>query len=646
MCGVGVCVWARVSAAPRHSWLGCWAVCVLRLHPVTPGTSARCGCVCFGSGFCCAPPLLAGVLGLCVCSACTQPLLATGARRGCVCLGSGFGCAPALMAGVLGCVCAPLAPSHSWQGCAVWVCVFGLRFGCGPPLLAGVLGCVCAPLAPSHSWPRVRGVGVCVWAWVSAAPRHSWLGCRAVCVLRLHPATPGHGCAVWVCVFGLGFRLRPATPGWGVGLCVRSACTQPLLATVARCGCVCLGSGFGCAPPLLAGVLGCVCAPVAPSHSWPRVRGVDVCVWARVSAAPRHSWLGCWAVCVVRLHPASPGGGCAVWVCVFGLGFRLRPATPRWGVGLCACSACTQPLLARVHGVGVCVWARVSAVPRHSWPGCWAVCVLRLHPATPGHGCAVWVCVFGLGFRLRPATPRWGVGLCACSACTQPLLARVHGVGVCVRARVSAAPRHSWLGSWAVCVLRLHPATPGTGARCGCVCLGSGFRCAPPLLAGVLGCVCAPLAPSHSWLCVSLGAVLCVPCPLRSVRCCASLCWCACAVLFVWCVLLLGPGAVVRCRVLCCFLLVCCGAVLGLVARGCLLVPCCGALLSVLLCWCCAFVSFPCVCGAVLRCASCCSVPVASALLFVPRAVACPCVLCQRRCYQRAKAGMSTHGYR
>ena len=143
----------------------------------------------------------------------------------------------------------------------------------------------------------------------------------------------------------------------------------------------------------------------------------------------------------------------------------------------------------------------------------------KIKPQTSNHswhGCAVSVCVFRLGFRLRPATAGWGVGLCVCSACSQPLLA--------------------------------------TGARCGCVCLGSGLGCAPPLVAGVLGCVCAPLAPSHFWLCVSLGAVLCVPCPLRSVRCCASLCWFACAVLFVSCVLLLAPGAVVGCCALCCFL--------------------------------------------------------------------------------------------
>ena len=45
-----------------------------------------------------------------------------------------------------------------------------------------------------------------------------------------------------------------------------------------------------------------------------------------------------------------------------------------------------------------------------------------------------------------------------------------------------------------VCALglfRLYPATPGWGVRRGCVCLGSGFGCAPPLLAGVSGFVCA-----------------------------------------------------------------------------------------------------------------------------------------------------------
>ena len=335
--------------------------------------------------------------------------------------------------------------------------------------------------------------------------------------------------------------LYPATPGWGVW-----------------CGCVCLGSAFGCAPPLLVWVLGCVCvrarAPLVPLPFLAGVCGVCVCVSARVSAAPRHSWLGCLGVCVLvcasRLYPATPGCGvrrgcvcsgpgfgcappllagvlgclcvcvpasfvprhswlgCVVWACVLGLRFRLRPATPGWGVGVCVCScarsACIPPLLAGVCGVGVCAWARVSAAPRNFLLGFWAVfvfvCALRLYPATPG----------------------WGVRRgCAClgsgSGCAPPFLGGVLGC-VCVLVRPPRVPRHSWLGcaAWEFVLglgSQLRPTTPGWGVWCGCVCLGSGFSCAPPLLARVLGCVCvrvpAPLVPRHSWLgCVMWVCVL------------------------------------------------------------------------------------------------------------------------------------------
>ena len=155
------------------------------------------------------------------------------------------------------------------------------------------------------------------------------------------------------------------------------------------------------------------------------------------------------------------------------------------------------------------------------------------------------------------------------------------------------------------CVLQCSPARVCFVVVWWCVLLFAALLCA----VCVLGC-CAVRSLS-SLLCAMLGfAVLvrlcCAVHVVRAVagaRCCGAL---LCVVLFP---------------------LVCCGAVLGLVAPGCLLVPCCGALLSVSLCWWCWFVSFPCVCGAVLRCASCCSVPVESALLSVPRAVACPCVL-------------------
>ena len=600
VCSVGVCALAWVLAAPRHSWLGCWGVCVfvcpLRLYPATPGRSVWCGCVCLGSGFGCAPPLLARVLG------CVRVRVRT-----------------------------PLVPRHSWLGCAAWVCALGLGFRlrpASPGWGVGVCACLCSRSACTPPLlAGVCGVGVCVWARVSAAPRLSLLGCWGVCVfvcpLRLYPATPGRsvwcgcvcfglgfgcaplllagvlgcvcararaplipgptwlGCAAWVCVLGLGFRLRPASPGWGVGvcacLCSRSSCTPPLLAGVCGVG-VCVWARFSAAPRHswlgCWGVCVCSCAPSACTPPLlAGVCGVGVCAWAWVSAAPRHSWLGCSGVCVLvcplRLFPATPGSGvwcwcvclgsafscappflagllgcvcvrmpaplvprnswlgCARWVCVLWLGFWLRPATPGWGVGVCACScarsACTLPLLAGVCGVGVCVWVRVSAAPRHSWLGCWGVCVfvcaLRLYPATRGWGVRRG-CVFGLGFWLRPATPGWGVGVCVCwcarSACTLPLVAGVCGVGVRLGG-VLVAPRHSWQGCGGVCVfvcpLRLYPAPPGWGVRRGYVCFCSVFGCAPPLLAGVLGCVyfrvTAPLVPLPllAWVC---GVCVCV----------------------------------------------------------------------------------------------------------------------------------------
>ena len=424
-------------------------------------------------------------------------------------------------------------------GWGVWcVCVYsGSGFGCAPPLLAGMLACVCvrlpALLVPRHSWLGCV-VWVSVWAGLSAAPRQSWLGCWHVCVfvcpLCLHPAT--RGWSVWCgCVFGLGFRLPPATPGWGVGVCVcscaHSACTPPLLAGV--CGvCVCASVRVSAAPRHswlgCWGVCVCSCARSACSLSLlAGVLGVGVCAWARVLAAPRHSWLGCWGVCVLvcplLLYPATSGSGvrrgvCAwargsaaprhSWlgcsgVCVFVCPLSLHPATPGWGVWcVCVCLGsgfgCALPLLAGVLG-SVCVCVRAPPVPRHSWLGC-----------------VVCVCLLGLGFWLRPATPRWAVGmcvrLCARSACSPPLLAGVCAVGACAWARVLFAPRHTWLGCWGVGAfvgpLCFYPATPGLGVWCGCVCLGSGLGCAPPLLAPVFGCVCvcvrAPPVPHHSWL--------------------------------------------------------------------------------------------------------------------------------------------------
>ena len=145
-------------------------------------------------------------------------------------------------------------------------------------------------------------------------------------------------------------------------------------------------------------------------------------------------------------------------------------------------------------------FGRVTCMARAaSVPGPWTLGFLLMCVA-----CVLVRVMLGLGFGLRSTTRGWVVGVCVC-LCV-PLLDGVCGVGVCAWARVSAAPRHSWLGCWnlfvLVCALRLYPATPGWGVRRGCVCLVSGSGCAPPLLAWVLGrvCVCvhAPLVPRQS----------------------------------------------------------------------------------------------------------------------------------------------------
>ena len=392
-----------------------------------------------------------------------------------MCLASGSGCAPQLLAGVLGCVC---------------VCV-----------------CVRALLVPRHFWLRcavwVGGLGP--WLRLRPATPGSGVG-GYVCACVRAPLVPRHpwlGCAPWMYVLGLGFRLRPATSDWRVGLCA----------------CLCARPAF--IPPLLAGVC-----------------GVGGCAWALASAAPRHSWLGCWGVCVLVCAP------------------RLYPATPGWGVRHgCVCLGshfgCAPLLLAGVLGC-VCAGVRAPLLARHSW--------LR---------CAVWVGVLGPWLRLRPAIHGWVIRVCVClcarPACTPPPLAGMCGVGVCVCTRASAAPHHFWLGCWGVCVLvcaprlypatpgwavevcvfvcarRLYPGTPGWHVRCGCVCLGAGFGCAPQLMAGVLGCVCAFVCvlrwcPATAgwrlrcgWVCVMLGLEFRLrrATPCWGVGVCVCVCVCA-----------------------------------------------------------------------------------------------------------------------
>ena len=162
------------------------------------------------------------------------------------------------------------------------------------PPLGGTLG---VPELPGVSC--IQGMHACSWYWGSEV-----LGCRTFPLeiqssagLRMHlyprspgprlagspaghvlPQCPGFGHWVSYCcvvlVFGSRFCGDPAVPG--------------------RClGCVCLGLGFGFAPPLLARVCG-------------------ACVRGWVPREPRHSWLGSR-------------------MCVFEYGFWLRSAIPGWG---------------------------------------------------------------------------------------------------------------------------------------------------------------------------------------------------------------------------------------------------------------------------------------------------------------------------
>ena len=244
------------------------------------------------------------------------------------------------------------------------------------------------------------------------------------------------------------------------------------------------------------------------------------CASFLVSRQPRHSWLGSWVGVFgygFWLRPSFPSW--SLWCVRLGLGFGSHPAIPCWGfwrAWLCARSARTPPLLAGVSSVAVCAMAWVAATPRHFWPGCWGmcvpVCVVSLYPATPGRG--VWIgseCL-GAGSRCPRATPGYGVGVCVC-VCVCTLLVPRHSwlgcaVWLCVLGLgFRAAPRHFWLGCPGVgvfvCAFRLVPCSFCLGLRCEGVRLSLAFGCAPPLLVWVLGSVCvcvrSPLVPRNSW---------------------------------------------------------------------------------------------------------------------------------------------------
>ena len=120
-----------------------------------------------------------------------------------------------------------------------------------------------------------------------------------------------------------------------------------------------------------------------------------------------------------------------------GVGKRFRCASPFLAGVLgrfcwCACSASTPPILGGVRGACALVW--FLAFTRPVLAGVVACVCWRSQPANPGWG--VWygrVCL-GPGFSCAPLFLPGLLGCvcwCACSAGTQPVLARVCGVCAC-----------------------------------------------------------------------------------------------------------------------------------------------------------------------------------------------------------------------
>ena len=299
-------------------------------------------------------------------------------------------------------------------------------------------------------------------------------------------------------------------------------------------------------------------------------------------------------------------------------GFLRFPAPGALGLGAVRCLLCwpsaswlsVRPLLFRAFRLAVGCSRVVAAPPSPPPP-----CVSRFSSLPLGAVCRVLCCA-----------------VCPWVRCCVALL-RVVPPGVVLSCAVLLCCARLVPLLVVLCPLAL-PVVLGPCALRRCV-----LRCSPALCA--LCCVCFVVARWCVLLFAALlRAVLCVPRPLRSVRCCALLCWCACVVLFVWCVLLLAPGAVVRCCVSCCFLwcavvqcsvwwpvVVCRWRVSVSVSLSCRVVcfpvvgvACCGALLSCVV-FCGAVLSR----GAVLLC-SAVVLPCCWGLLCPP--VACRAVLC------------------
>ena len=344
-----------------------------------------------------------------------------------VCLGSGFRCAPSLLAGVLGpvcgcvCVLAPLVPRHAWLGCAVWVCVLALGFRLRPATPGWGVG-VCVFVCALRLYPATPGWGV-------------WCGC--VCLGSDLGYAPAILAGFVVCGFGVALHLSLCRGSLRI---VRTArvCGTRWLSLLGTCPCALVVAGgvpfwrvwwpHFCAPRLVrsgrsrcSGRLSRRCGAfphpegLRPRLYWVAARGTRWPAENQAHFACRWPppWLGRWARsasykfgasrwgCPWRVPPASVLGCvcCGGW-CVDRVtdacGFPYRPS---FNGGL---SRCTAPVsFGRRHRP---IW-----VGGRQRPGPVRVCVCVSSSAESGGLAflgALWRSTSAPGYVPRHASPR------------------------------------------------------------------------------------------------------------------------------------------------------------------------------------------------------------------------------------------------
>ena len=193
----------------------------------------------------------------------------------------------------------------------------------------------------------------CSWYWGSKP-----LGCRTLRLesqssagLRMPPYPPAPD-LVWLGhLHGTGC-LSARAMDTGFPTAVWHLCLGP------RCAWV----WVSVTPPALAGVLGgCVWVWFVVSPLFSPLGFAVFAVGVGFRPAPLLSWVGFWdARGCVRAPPAPRRSRfwCAVWACVLGSGFRLRPASPWVGVAgvcvrSCVCPGCPRPSWRAARGAWV-----------------------------------------------------------------------------------------------------------------------------------------------------------------------------------------------------------------------------------------------------------------------------------------------------